>query len=261
LNLVFLLFFLSPFYWLTVTALKPPDEVYASPVRWLPSHLFWGYFQSLFTAFDIQRYLFNSLVVACISTSIALVLSIGAAYALAHLPLPAKRTLLLLIVLMVSIPSMALIPALYLELRDLGWLNTRRALVAPYVATSLPFAVWILTNAFRTIPRQLIQQAEVDGCTPLQALRCVVLPLASPTIVTAALVLFLTSWNEFLFAVMFILDAHADIQTLPVAVFDLGNSWGVVAAAAEVAILPVIVVVLLLQSRIVQGLSAGALKD
>ncbi len=260
LGIVFLLFFLFPFYWLTITALKPPDEAYTYPIQWLPSHLFWGNFQGLFGSLDIQRYLFNSVIVSFTATIIAVALSTGAAYALANLPLPARRTLLLLVVLSVSIPAIALVPALYLELREIGWLNTRRALIAPYVVISLPLAVWLLTNAFRAIPRDLTEQAEVDGCSPVRALRCVVLPLASPTIVTAAIMIFLSAWGELLFATMFILDVHANVETMPVAMENLGGSWGIVAAASLVATLPIIVVVLFLQGRIVLGLTAGSLK-
>jgi len=260
LNLCFLIFFLFPFYWLAVTAVKPPREVDAYPVQWLPSSLYLGNFRALFSFFDLQYYLFNSSVVAVTTTILTLLLSIGAAYALAKLPLPAKRTLLVLIVLTVSIAGITLVPTLYLLLRDLGWLNTRKALIAPYVAMSLPFAIWILTNAFRQIPSELVEQAEVDGCSAPQVLWRVVAPMASPTILTAGVVIFLTAWNEFEFAAIFILDVHSSIETAPVAVAGLDGSWGVASAACVVVVAPVIVLVAVFQNRIVQGMAAGALK-
>jgi ABC-type glycerol-3-phosphate transport system permease component len=260
LNLCLLCFFLFPFYWLTITAVKSPAEVETFPIHWLPSHLYWGNFQAVFTYLHLQTYLANSMLVALTTTCVALVLSVTAGYALAKLPLPAKRTLLVLVVMMVTISGIALVPSLYLLFRDLGWLNTRKALIAPYVASSLPFAIWILTNAFRDIPGELTEQAEVDGCTPLQVLWRVILPLASPSVLTAALIIFLGAWNEFLFAAMFILDVNSNIETAPVALAGAGGSWGVVAAASEIMILPIIAVALLFQNRIVQGLTAGALK-
>ncbi len=259
-NLFFLFFFLFPFYWLTITSLKPPSEVYAFPIHWLPSRLYWGNYHAVFFYMNFQQYLFNSTVVALVSTCIALVLSAGAAYALAKLPLPAKRIMLVLVVLMVSISAITLVPTLYLLLRDIGWLNTRRALIAPYVAVSLPFAIWILTIAFRDIPTELTEQAEVDGCTPLQVLWRLIVPLASPSLLTAGVIIFLTAWNEFEFAAIFILDVHSSMGTAPVALAGAGGSWGVVSAASEVVVLPVIAIVWIFQNRIVQGLTAGALK-
>jgi len=260
LNACFLLFFLFPFFWLTTTALKSPDEVDTLPIRWLPSHLYGGNFQAVFGYLHFQTYLANSVMVACSTTGLSLALSAAAAYALAQLPLPAKRTLLVLVVSMVTISSVTLVPSLYLLFRDLGWLNTRKALLAPYVATSLPFAIWILTNAFREIPGELSEQGEVDGCTPLQVCWRVILPLASPTLLTAALVIFLVAWNEYLFAMMFILDTHARIETAQVALANAEGGWGVIAAASEILIAPIILFVLFFQNRIVQGLTAGALK-
>jgi multiple sugar transport system permease protein len=259
-NLCLLVFFLFPFYWLTTTAFKTPQEVEAYPVRWWPGHLYWGNVRAVFTALHFQSYLLNSAIVAGTTTIAALSLATAAAYALAQLPLPAKRPLLVLAVLMVSIPGIALVPSLYLLLRELGWLNTRRALIAPYVASALPLAIWILTNAFRTIPAELLHQAEVDGCTPLQALRRVALPLAAPALLAAGVLTFLGAWTEFLFAALFILDVHSDVETAPVALAGADGSWGLDAAACEVVVLPVIAVVLLLQGRIIRGLTAGALK-
>jgi ABC-type glycerol-3-phosphate transport system permease component len=260
LNLFFLFFFLFPFFLLVTTAVKPPREADAIPLQWFPTSLYWGNFRVLFGYFDFQRYVFNSTLVALITTLIALTLSAAAAYALARLPLPAKRTLLVLTVAAISISAITMVPSLYLLLREFGWLNTRRALLAPYVAISLPFATWILTNAFRQIPVELTEQGEVDGCTPLATLWRVVLPLASPSLITAGVVIFLTAWNEYEFAAIFILDAQSPIETAPVVLAGIGGSWGIASAASLIVALPMVAVVLILQQQIVQGLTAGALK-
>jgi ABC-type glycerol-3-phosphate transport system permease component len=262
LNLAFLFFFLFPFYWQTVTALKPPQELYAQPVVWFPSHLYWGHFQSVFTGFNFEQNIYNSLIVASVTTLISLVLGTLAAYALAKLPLPAKRTILVLVITMVTFPGIALVASLFLVMRSLQLIDTYPALIIPYVAFSLPFAIWVLTNFFRDIPSELAQQAEVDGCTPFQSLTRVILPLAAPGLVTAGLLIFIGAWNEFLFAFTF--TSKANMATIPVAIYNFNGlhevPWGEISAASEIIALPIIALVLIFQRRIVQGLTAGSLK-
>ncbi len=262
LNVFFLFFFLFPFYWQTITALKPPSELYSTPVRWFPSHLYWGHFQSVFTNFGFARNILNSIVVATSTTVICMLVGTFAAYALAKLPLPAKRTILVLVITMVTFPAIALVASLFIFLRSLGLIDTYAALIIPYVAFSLPFAIWVLTNFFRDIPNDLAEQAEVDGCTPFQALRRIILPLTAPALVTVALLVFIGAWNEFLFALTFTSSVNA--VTVPVAIFNFSGlheiPWGEISAGSELVTLPIIALVLIFQRRIVQGLTAGASK-
>src|SRR5205823_7045645 len=217
LNVFFLLFFLFPFYWQTVTALKPPTELYSQPVVWFPSHLYWGHFQAVFTGFHFEKNILNSVIVATATTVLSLVVGTFAAYAVAKLPLPAKKTILVLVVAMVTFPAIALVASLFLVLRSVHLIDTYGALVLPYVAFSLPFTIWVLTNFFRDIPGDLEEQAQVDGCTPFQSLLRVILPLAAPGLVTVALLVFIGAWNEFLFALTF--TSKATTVTVPVAIF------------------------------------------
>ncbi len=262
LNVFFLAFFLFPFYWQTITALKPPSELYAQPVVWFPSHLYWGHFQAVFTGFHFEQNIFNSVLVATVTTVLCLVLGTFAAYALAKLPLPAKKTILVLVVTMVTFPAIALVASLFLVLRSLGLIDTYQALIVPYVAFSLPFTIWVLTNFFRDIPGDLAEQAEVDGCTPLQSLTRVILPLSAPGLVTVALLVFIGAWNEFLFAFTF--TSRADTMTIPVAIYNFNGvhevPWGEISAGSELVTLPIIALVLIFQRRLVQGLTAGASK-
>jgi multiple sugar transport system permease protein len=262
LNVLFLCFFLFPFYWQTVTALKPPSELYVTPVRWFPSYLYWGHFQSVFTNFGFARNIVNSLVVATSTTVLSMLVGTFAAYALAKLPLPAKRTILVLLVTMVTFPAIALVASLFIFLRGLQLIDTYAALIIPYVAFSLPFAIWVLTNFFRDIPSDLAEQAEVDGCTPFQSLWRVIMPLSAPGLVTVALLVFIGAWNEFLFALTF--TSKASTVTVPVAIFNFSGlheiPWGEISAGSELVTLPIIALVLIFQRRIVQGLTAGALK-
>ena len=262
LNLFFLFFFLFPFYWQTVTALKPTAEIFVTPVVWIPSHLDFSHFQNVFTGRDFGRNILNSVIVATATTVVSLLVGTFSAYALARLPLPAKRTILVLVVVMVTFPGIALVASLFIFLRDIHLTNTYGALVIPYVAFSLPFAIWVLTNFFRDVPADLSEQAEVDGCTPVQSLTRVILPLSVPALVTAGLLIFIGAWNEFLFAYTF--TSQASMQTVPVAIYYFGGihevPWGEISAASEIVSLPIIVLVLIFQRRIVQGLTAGSLK-
>jgi ABC-type glycerol-3-phosphate transport system permease component len=262
LNLFFLFFFLFPFYWQTITSVKPTTELYVTPVIWFPSHLDFSHFQQVFTGRDFARNILNSVIVATATTFASLAFGTFAAYALARLPLPAKRTILVLVIVMVTFPGIALVASLFIFLRDLHLTDTYWAMIIPYTAFSLPFAIWVLTNFFRDIPADLSEQAEVDGCTPVQSLTRVILPLSAPAIVTAGLLIFIGAWNEFLFAYTF--TSQASMQTVPVAMYYFGGihevPWGEISAAAEITSLPIIALVLIFQRRIVQGLTAGSLK-
>ncbi len=257
-NALFLIFFLFPFYWQTVTALKPPAEVDALPVSWLPSHVYWGNFQTVLTDPQFMRAVLNSVIVATTTTALAILVGGSAAYALAHLPLPRKRGMLVGVVSAATIPPIALVPSLYLLFRQLQWLDTYAALIVGDLAVALPFAIWVLSNVFRAIPADLIEQAEADGCTPGQAVRHVVVPLAAPGLSAAGILIFIIVWNEFLFALTFTL--HAPMATVPLAIGGAGGWGGTLAAASEVVTEPIIVLTLVGQRGIVRGLMSGAVK-
>jgi ABC-type glycerol-3-phosphate transport system permease component len=264
LNLFFLFFFLFPFYWQIVTSLKPTAQIMATPVVWFPTHLTFDHYYNVFNApsRNFAQNIINSVIVASATTLLCLFLGTFAAYALARLPLPAKRTILVLVIVMVTFPGVALVASLFIFLRDLHLTDTYWALIIPYVAFSLPFAIWVLTNFFRDIPPELAEQAEVDGCTPIQALTRVILPLSAPALVTAGLLIFIGAWNEFLFAYTFM--SQTSMQTVPVAITYFAGvhdyPWGEITAAATIVSLPIIALVLIFQRRIVQGLTAGSLK-
>jgi ABC-type glycerol-3-phosphate transport system permease component len=255
LNVLFLLIFGFPFYWLTITAFKTPAEADTLPIGWLPSHLYWGNFRAILANAEFQHAFLNSAIVATTTTALALVVGSCAAYALARLPLPRKRSILVGAVLGVAIPPIALVPSLYLELRQLGWLDTYLALIAGDLAFALPFTIWVLSNVFRDIPPQIIEQAEVDGCTPVHALWHVAMPLAIPSLVAAGLLTFIIVWNEFLFAVTFTMSPQ--METITVLVVRFGG-WSGLAAASELVMVPIIALALIGQRGIVRGLTSGA---
>jgi multiple sugar transport system permease protein len=263
LNAFFLLFFLFPFYWQTITSLKPDSEIEHTPIMWAPSRLDFSHYYNVFTpAYHFTQAIINSVIVATTSTFIAMLLGTLAAYSLARLPLPAKRTILVLVIVMVTFPAIALVSSLFIFERDLHLTDTYWGYFIPYVTFSLPFAIWVLTNFFREIPAELSEQAQVDGCSPLQSLLRVILPLSAPALVTAGLLIFIGGWNEFLFAFTFM--TQPNMYTVPVAIYYFGGihnvPWGELTAASEVTSLPIVALVLIFQRLIVQGLTSGSLK-
>jgi multiple sugar transport system permease protein len=210
----------------------------------------------------LLRYIVNSLTVAGSATLIAIVIGSLAAYALSRFQLVWTKLYLMLLLVVSMFPQIAVAGPVWSILDHLGWLNTYRGLVATYIAFSLPLATWILTTFFGQIPREIEEAAVIDGCNRLQALWKIVLPLAAPGILTAALLVFIHAWNEFFFALIIL--TNPDLQTLPVGIAlfpgEYTMPWGEIAAASTVATLPLIFLTLLFQRGIVRGLSAGAVK-
>jgi ABC-type glycerol-3-phosphate transport system permease component len=197
-------------------------------------------------------------------TTTVLCLTIGtmAAYALVRLRLPYARTILFAMLAATMFPQISIVSPLFLLLRWLRLIDTYPGLILPYLTFALPLAVWLLVGVFRALPPELEESALVDGTTRWGAFTRVALPLAAPGIATAGIVTFLFAWNEFLFALSFTLGA--DRQTVPVAIALFRGQyqvpWGEVLAASMIATLPVLLVVLLFQRRIVQGLTSGAVR-
>ncbi|NED97571.1 carbohydrate ABC transporter permease [Phytoactinopolyspora alkaliphila] len=263
--LVIVLFWcLFPFFWLIMTSLKLGDRALNSP------DLFQGPFgldnyASVFEQ-NFHLNLRNSLAIAGMTTIICIVIGSLAGYALARLPM--KRKILLLSgVLAVSLfPPVALVPPLYEAWRTLGLLNTWEGLYLPYTAFTLPLTIFILTAFYASIPRELEEAARVDGATPFQAFYKVIFPLAAPGVFAAAIIIFVTAWNEFLLANTFAPRNPEIAQTVPVAIaaftgqVEFQRPVGIITAACVVVVIPMIIVALLFQRRIVAGLTSGGLK-
>ncbi|MCW3040547.1 MAG: Inositol transport system permease protein [Solirubrobacterales bacterium] len=215
--------------------------------------------QSIFT-----DALFNSLIIASIATVISVVLAAMAAYAIARLEFPGKRLILVAALAIAMFPPISIVGPLFNLWRDLGLFDTKAGLVIPYMTFTLPLAIYTLSAFFRDIPWELEQAAQMDGATPAQAFRKVILPLAAPGIFTTAILVFIFAWNDFVFAIS--LTSTGRAQTVPAALSQFTGASqftapvGSVAAAAVVVTIPIIIVVLFFQRRIVAGLTAGAVK-
>ncbi|HEV2768674.1 MAG TPA: carbohydrate ABC transporter permease [Solirubrobacteraceae bacterium] len=262
---VVLVFALFPVFWLAMLSLKTPDTVGDGrliPASWTLENytgLFAGGFDS-----PLLRPLINSILIALIATVIAIALASFTAYAIARLDFPGKIAILGGALAIAMFPPISTVGPLFDMWRTLGIYDTYIGLIIPYLTFSLPLAIYTLVAFFREIPWDLEQAAQVDGATPLQAFRKVILPLAAPGVFTAAILVFIFAWNDFVFAIS--LTSSDASRTVPAAIaFFTGESQfteptGNIAAAAVLVTIPIIIFVLIFQRRIVAGLTSGAVK-
>ncbi len=255
---------LAPFYWMVVSSLRTDSEIFEN--SWWPRHPSLENYEAVFSSKNnFGQGLVNSLIVSIVVTIVALAVATFASYALARLDFRGKGLLLLVVLATSMFPLVAIIVPLLKNFSDWGWINTYQAMIIPDLSFSLPLAVWNLTSFFRQMPQELEQSAMVDGCTPGQAFRKVILPLAAPGIFTTAIIIFIGAWNEFLVAVTMINNPAMQPATVLLSKFtgasQFNTPFGSQMAAGVVMTLPLVVMVLLFQRRIVAGLAAGGLKQ
>jgi len=255
------LYCLVPFLWFVLTSLKSNAELEAIPPVLIPSfHL--AFYRSALQQYGLLHYVVNSAIVAASATMVTIAIGSLAAYAIARFNLKWTNFYLFLLLAISMFPQIAIAGPVWSILDRLELLNTYQGLVAAYIALSLPLAIWILTTFFRAVPGEIEEAALLDGCSRIQALYKIVLPLAAPGIFTAALLVFIYAWNEFFFALIIMTDP--DVQTLPVGIAlfpgEYTMPWGEIAAASTIATIPLILLTLVFQRGIVRGLSAGAVK-
>jgi multiple sugar transport system permease protein len=253
---------LTPVALMAATSISRDPGFLSSPAPFdvTPAH-YGGLFSS--TSLHFGETLKNSFIVAALTALASSAIAAVAAYAVTRFDFPGRILLLVTVLALSMFPQVSLVGPLFRLLTNLGWLNTPAALVFPYIAWTLPLSLWILVSYFSRIPRELDRAALVDGCTPWMALRLVILPIAMPGIVSTALLAFITAFNEFLFALMFTTDHHGRTMPVTLALFEGLHGeipWGPMMAASMIAALPVLVLTLLFQRRIVGGLTRGAVK-
>jgi ABC-type glycerol-3-phosphate transport system permease component len=250
-----------PLLWAVVSSFTPESLLFARQGI-APDVLVLDNYRALFGGRDFWTPIRNSIVVAAATTTISVALGAMCAYAIARLRFRGKALVLAFVLAVSMFPQIAIVSPLYVLLRTLGLLNTYPGLVLPYLTFAMPLAVWLLVGYFRQLPAELEEAAMVDGASRFRAFREVIVPLALPGIAATAILTFVYSWNEFLFALSFTLGPER--QTVPVAIALFRGQyqvpWGQVLAAAIVATAPVSFLVLAFQRRIVQGLTAGAVK-
>lgn len=254
---------LFPFAWQVITSFEPDRDLARFTPTWLPVP---GgtlrHYRNVFVEKDFAPYILNSVTVDVSATAIALVFAALAAYSIARLPLPGKGIVLGLVLAVSMFPQISIVTPLYELLISLHLIDTYPGLSGVYIGLSLPLMVYILWAHFRTIPRELDEAARIDGAGQLRTLWHVIIPVAMPGVVPAALLGFIASWNELLLALS--LMTSPSRQTIPVGIANFTGlysvPWGDIAAASVVVTVPLVLLVLIFQRRIIEGVTAGAVK-
>lgn len=255
---------LLPVAWIVSLSLKPEAEVTAGSPQFLPKDATLDNYNAIFENDDFTRALINSFGIALIATLLSVVFATLAAYAIARLEFRGKRVVLSMALAIAMFPVVSLVGPLFDMWRTFGLFNTWPGLIIPYMTFTLPLAIWTLSAFFREIPWEMEQAAQVDGATSWQAFRKVIVPLAAPGVFTAAILTFFFAWNEFVLAIS--LTSTTDARTVPAQMsFFVGPDpfnppFSLLATASVVVTLPVLVIVLLFQRKIVAGLTSGAVK-
>lgn len=260
-----------PFYWMVNSALKTEPQLQMTPATFIPRDPDTGAislslqnFAAVFRNAKFRRGIFNSIIVAGLTTFIALVVGSFAAFALGKLRFKGKTPSLYVILAMTMFPQISVLAGLYALM---NWLNMPAIpfMIISYMMFTLPFTVWVQTSFFKSLPLSILQSAYVDGATPFQTFWMILLPLTAPALVTTGLLAFIAAWNEYLFALTFTsVEPAARTVTVAIALFTgevaRQEPFGEIMAAGVVVTIPLIALVLIFQRRIMAGLTAGAVK-
>jgi multiple sugar transport system permease protein len=251
-----------PAIWVLLTSLKSESELMRLPITVLPAAPTLGNYVRVFVDQPILLFLWNSVMVATLSTLLCIVVSALAAYALVRLRVPAPGVILAVLMGIAMFPLISLVVPLFQTMRGLGLLNTWPALVLPYAVLSMPVCTMVLVSFFQDIPADIENAAMIDGCSRIGALWHVVIPLTAPGVFTAAILAFVNAWDEFLLALT--LSSRVTSRTLPVGITlyqgEFSFPWPIISAALVVAIVPISILIAVFQDRVVGGLTAGGMK-
>jgi trehalose/maltose transport system permease protein len=259
---IILVFNLFPFLYALVSSFRPSQELFSTQI--IPRSLTLDHYLAVFKDPRFVMSLVNSIIIAGVTVLIALGLGSLCAYALGRLPFRYKGFVLYLVLTMTMFPQIAVLSGLFVMLKTLGLFNTRPGLILTYLIFSMPFTIWVMTQYFRSLPKELEEAAYVDGASPLTVFWEVLLPLTVPGMISTGLLAFIGAWNEFLFALTFTVTDN--MKTVPVVISQFSGvsayeqPWGSIMAASMVVTIPLIFMVMYFQNRIVAGLTAGAVK-
>lgn len=253
---------LFPPLWIFLTSLKTESELTSLPITYWPADPTIVNYMTAFSEQPLLRFLLNSFVVACLSTALAVFVSSLAAYAIARLRVPFRNLILAGMVAVSTFPLITLMVPLFEIMRALGLLNTYPSLVLPYAVLSMPVCTLVLVSFFSGIPRDLENAAMVDGCTRLGALFRVIVPLSAPGVFTAGLLAFVNAWDEFLLALSFMSSQEMRTVSVGITLYqgEFAFPWPLISAALIVALVPITILIVIFQERVVSGLTAGGVK-
>ncbi len=264
--LLFLIFvyLVFPFYWAINSSLKTETELQRTPATLFPDDPTLINYQAIFRNDRFTRALLNSVIVAVSTTALCLLVGSFGAFALGKLRFRGKTPSLYIILAMTMFPQIAVLSGLYAVINALD-LHPLPSMILSYMIFTMPFTVWVMTSFFKALPTEIMQSAQVDGATPFQTFYMILLPLTAPALVTTGLLAFISAWNEYLFALTFTIISP-DNRTVPVAIASFTGEiahqepFGEIMAASVIVTVPLLILVLIFQQRIVAGLTAGAVK-
>ncbi|MEN6418824.1 MAG: carbohydrate ABC transporter permease [Clostridiaceae bacterium] len=258
---LFMVLLIFPFYWILITSIKPESELYGAVVTYWPHHISFAAYRNLFESFNFLKYMKNSLIVAVVTTATTLVLSLLAAYAFCRFRFPGRKFLMGLFLCNNMFPTVLLLIPLYAIMRGWGVLYTPTALILAYTTFTLPFCVWLLNGYIKDTPVSLEEAAQIDGCNRYQAFMKVFLPIMKPCLVATGVYIFMQAWNEYTYASLL---SNADSRTITVAlktlIGQLGVQWDMLTAGGIISVIPVCIMFFFAQKRLIEGLTAGAVK-
>jgi multiple sugar transport system permease protein len=260
--LIILVFALAPFVWLLLTSVKPNADLSIFPVSYWPSEFTGAHFKMLWQRTSFFSNLLNSLLIATGAVIVGLSVSIPAAYAFSRFKFAGRNMFLTGFLVINMFPVVLLIIPLFVLMRHLGLIDTFIGVIIGHSTFSIPFSIWMLVSYFNAIPQDLDEAAVIDGASRLQTIRLVVLPLIMPGVVTTAIYVFITSWNEYLYAMMLSGDKVRPVTVaLQLFIGEFTVQWGLLSAGGALIALPVTLLFLVIQKRLVGGLTAGAVKS
>ncbi len=252
---------LLPFLWFVNTSLKTSIEITSIPPALIPSGTLASY-RSAIEEYDLMHFVRNSIIIAGITTLFTILISVITGYAIGRLRFKYKGLFMGSLLAVSMFPQISIAGPVWRILQQLGWLNSYQGLIIPYITLTLPLGVWILASFFKDLPPELEAAARVDGCSHFQTLFRIIIPLSTPGVFTAAILVFIYAWNEFFFALLIM--TQRDFQPLPVGIALFQGQytmpWGEIAAASTVSTIPLVLMVFIFQKRIISGLTSGAVK-
>lgn len=261
---IFVFVVLFPFLWVFLSSLKPSSELFGDQAfNWIADNPTLQNYISVFTNYPFLKYMKNSFIIASVTTLISVLFASFAAYALARLRFRGKTLILGLTLSVTMFPQISTLSPIYIILMHLKLTNSYTGLIIPYITITLPLSIWILVTFFGKIPMELEESAKMDGATIMQTYAKIIFPLAVPGIFTTAILAFIAAWNEYLFALT--INSDDTHKTVPVGISMFSGQytipWGEICAATVVVTVPLVILVLIFQRRIVSGLTTGSVKE
>ena len=259
--LLVVVFAIAPYAWMVLTSIRPDADLSTFPLSYMPSQVTLEHYVTLLQQTSFLQNLFSSLVIAAGAVVVGLLTSVPAAYAFSRFRFRGRQVLMTQFLVINMFPVVLLIIPLFVLMRNFHLLDTYFGIIIGHSTFAIPFAVWMLTSYMNGIPREVDEAAMMDGASRLQTIRLVILPLLMPGIVTTAIYIFVTSWNEYLFAMMLSGD-HVRTVTVALQLFigEFTVQWGLLTAGGTLVAIPVTILFLIVQRRLVGGLTAGAVK-